>query len=658
MYRRRRAQTLDLVDAWAMTQPKPEEVFVWLEPLCTDLHRPTEAGPLWWGSVFKGGVKEIGRTLLLLDPWENAPVLRRSWSLYHLHCTLASKDTELEMTMSDDAADRLQQALIDDMTSVENTLDGKSDGGWRKLAEASKPEHKALVERMIEKSPDGGWDGFSDKLLDELSAWLLERAKAALASLSEEERPTSKLLDRVVALLQEHGKVEEAEPLLKEQVDGRTKKFGARHAETLDSVNNYALLLHQLGKLEEAEPYSRAKLDACRALLGEGHPDTITAVDTLSQLLSDLNKLEEALPLKRESLSIKRKQLGDRHPDTLLSVNNLAVLLNDLGRASGSTKMLREAEPLKREALAGCREVLGNRHPHTLASVANLADMLMQLGHADPRALDEAEPLCREAMSGSHEVLGEGHPDTLKSVGMLAALLTEQAHYLNREDPRAQRKLKEAEPLYARAARGFKAAFGAQHPTALSYVHEHARLLLDMRKPAEAERLQLDALAGCRAALGDSHPETLITITHMAGVYRAQAKMKEAEPLCREVLAGWRVHEQGEPVQRNTLTAANILAELLHSAGKDVEAEPLCREVLAGFRAAVGESHPFTVSAAENLAGVLRTLKKPDEADDLLQRYGLKAPLDGIGEGDEEDEGEESRIEEVTANGHSPIDVD
>ena len=385
-------QTLDLVDAWAMTQPKPEEVFVWLEPLCTDLHRPTEAGPLWWGSVFKGGVKEIGRTLLLLDPWENAPVLRRSWSLYHLHCTLASKDTELEMTMSDDAADRLQQALIDDMSSVENTLDGKSDGGWRKLAEASKPEHKALVERMIEKSPDGGWDGFSDRLLDELSAWLLERAKAALASLSEEERPTSKLLDRVVALLQEHGKVEEAEPLLKEQVDGRTKKFGARHAETLDSVNNYALLLHQLGKLEEAEPYSRAKLDACRALLGEGHPDTITAVDTLSQLLSDLNKLEEALPLKRESLSIKRKQLGDRHPDTLLSVNNLAVLLNDLGRASGSTKMLREAEPLKREALAGCREVLGNRHPHTLASVANLADMLMQLGHADPRALDEADP--------------------------------------------------------------------------------------------------------------------------------------------------------------------------------------------------------------------------------------------------------------------------
>ena len=194
---------------------------MWLEPLCTDLHRPTEAGPLWWGSVFKGGVKEIGRTLLLLDPWENAPVLRRSWSLYHLHCTLASKDTELEMTMSDEAADRLQQALIDDMTSVENTLDGKSDGGWRKLAEASKPEHKALVERMIEKSPDGGWDGFSDRLLDELSAWLLERAKAALASLSEEERPTSKLLDRVVALLQEHGKVEEAEPLLTEQVRHR-----------------------------------------------------------------------------------------------------------------------------------------------------------------------------------------------------------------------------------------------------------------------------------------------------------------------------------------------------------------------------------------------------------------------------------------------------
>ena len=44
--------------------------------------------------------------------------------------------------------------------------------------------------------------------------------------------------------------------------------------------------------------------------------------------------------------------------------------------------------------------------------------------------------------------------------------------------------------------RGFKAGLGAQHPSALSYVHEMARVLLDLGRPADAEREQRDAVAG------------------------------------------------------------------------------------------------------------------------------------------------------------------
>ena len=320
--------------------------------------------------------------------------------------------------------------------------------------------------------------------------------------------------------------------------------------------------------------------------------------------------------------------------------------------------MLREAEPLKREALAGCREVLGNRHPHTLASIANLADMLMQLGHADPRALEEAEPLCREALSGSREVLGDGHPDTLKSCGNLAALLVEMAHHGQRSDggkkraeERRNKQLEEALPLYQETVRGFKAGLGAQHPSALSYVHEMARVLLDLGRPADAEREQRDAVAGCRAALGDSHPETLITITHLAGLLRAQNKFPEAEPLCREVLSAWRTLEAGEPVPRNTLTSINILAELLHAQGKDVEAEPFCREVLVGFTKALGEEHPFTISSAENLVGVLRSLgKREDECQHLLDRFGLKEPPPRRGDGPARKEIQN------TVNGSPPLD--
>lgn len=46
---------------------------------------------------------------------------------------------------------------------------------------------------------------------------------------------------------------------------------------------------------------------------------------------------------------------------------------------------------------------------------------------------------------------------------------------------------------------------------------------------------------------------------------RQQGKVADAEPLCRQVLAGWRQIESESETPRNTLTAINILAELLHS---------------------------------------------------------------------------------------------
>ena len=98
------------------------------------------------------------------------------------------------------------------------------------------------------------------------------------------------------------------------------------------------------------------------------------------------------------------------------------------------------------------------------------------------------------------------------------------------------------------------------------------------------------------------------------------------------MLAGWKVIEAADKVRRNTLTSSNILAELLHTQGKDTEAEPLTREVLDGFVVALGPKHPYAISAAENLAGVLRNLGRGPESDAVLKQYGLSTPLGAIGE--------------------------
>jgi len=639
------SELLELVERYAASQPKVEEVYVWVDLLCANHHStPEDPLPLqWWQSTFRAALKTIGTTVIALHPWDSAELLKTSSCHMQLHTAIVGLDKEMhEVAIAVTSAEsaRLDGAMTLDMEAPMKVLDTRVDG-WKKSAadSAASEAQAAAIEKYIERSGssgEGGYEEFGRKLADILHKWLLERAKACLDALPNEERAKSSLVDRTAKLLQDFGDLEAAEPLCREQVDTRTKTLGEHHSDTLEAVNNLALLLHQLGKLEEAEPYSQRKLAGVRATLGDRHPDTITAIDTTSQLLSDLGRLDKALPLKRESLQEKRRTLGDRHPDTLLSVNNLAVLLNDLGRQIGDLRMLREAEPLKREALAGCREVLGNRHPHTLASVANLADLLMQLAPGDPRALKEAEPLARESLVGTREVLGGGHPETLKSVGMMAALLTEQGHACRPDTAPRLAKFKEAEALYREAVLGFSKGLGQYHPTPLSYAHEHSRLLLDMGRVADAENASRELLKGCRATLGDSHPETLISITHLAAVLRHASRFDEALPLAQEVREGWRALERDAKVPRNTLTATNILAELLHAMKLDSQAEPHCRDVLNGFLRAVGPNHPFTISAAENLSGVLRALKKDDEADKVHKQFGMKTPVTGtIAEEDE-----------------------
>ena len=81
------------------------------------------------------------------------------------------------------------------------------------------------------------------------------------------------------------------------------------------------------------------------------------------------------------------------------------------------------------------------------------------------------------------------------------------------------------------------------------------------------------------------------------------------------------------------------------------EAEPFCREVLVGFTKALGEEHPFTISSAENLVGVLRSLgKREDECQHLLDRFGLKEPPRRRGDGPARKEIRN------TVNGSPPLD--
>ena len=116
-------------------------------------------------------------------------------------------------------------------------------------------------------------------------------------------------------LLQDMGRLQDAEPLLRESLAISRKALGEEHADVGTSLNNLGLLLQDMGRFEDAEPLYRGSLEIWRKTLGEEHQNVGQSLNNLGSLMKAMGRLHDAEPLYRKSLEIRRKALGSEHPD-------------------------------------------------------------------------------------------------------------------------------------------------------------------------------------------------------------------------------------------------------------------------------------------------------------------------------------------------------
>lgn len=159
--------------------------------------------------------------------------------------------------------------------------------------------------------------------------------------------------------------------------------YGAKHPQTIGSLNNYATVLMQLGRANEAEPLFAEILQSDQEMLGAKHPETLNSLNSYAGVLYALGRAIEAEPLHAKALRLRREVLGAKHPETLESLNDYADVLNALGRAE-------EAESLFAETLRLRREVLGSKHPETLESLNKLSHLRIGFPSRSHLALEPA----------------------------------------------------------------------------------------------------------------------------------------------------------------------------------------------------------------------------------------------------------------------------
>ncbi|MFJ3669814.1 FxSxx-COOH system tetratricopeptide repeat protein [Streptomyces sp. NPDC090106] len=261
-----------------------------------------------------------------------------------------------------------------------------------------------------------------------------------------------------------------------------------------------------------------------------------------------------------------------------------------------------EAAELGFSTLSGQRALLTPGHPHTLMTASALAADLGSLGR-----FDEALELATEAHTGFEDIFGANHPRTLNARNNLALCL----RLLGRYD--------EARTLDEEVYALRRTHLGGAHPHTLFTLTILGR---DLRDTGHYEKSVAELSTShelCKENLGEDHPETLRTAKSLAVSLRRAGRVEEALGLTERTLEHYRLRET--PVTTpDVLDCTLNHACDLYAAGVRGRALHLAQDVVGQYRAALGERHPATLDAVNNLGVFLSGSAEHARARLLLER--------------------------------------
>ena len=284
------------------------------------------------------------------------------------------------------------------------------------------------------------------------AAQLLERALAALEASGAEPLTLARVRSDVGQVKFWNKEVVAAEALERSVYETYRAQLGEEHIETALHLRNLGVLLDDLGRLDEAEAAYRRSREILVKSLGENHPHLGQSDLSMAALQNKQGRFEEAEANFRRALENRRRTLGDHHFQTGQTLQNFAHFLVLRGRFDEAERTGREAleifraanpkhfevgkclnglgqvaarrgdpagaERLYREAIANFEESLGRRHPFYWWTTGNLSKVIAAQGR-----LAEAEALQREALRELESISGVESEDAQWVHEMLADTL-------------------------------------------------------------------------------------------------------------------------------------------------------------------------------------------------------------------------------------------
>lgn len=233
----------------------------------------------------------------------------------------------------------------------------------------------------------------------------LRAAAKHAEAFGERDKRLPGTLEWLGAMVQEQGRYEQAEPLLRRALALKEKQLGHEHLDIVETLNRLASLYKLQGRRDEADTIIRHAFDIAKRHAGIDHPSIAVSYLNLAEMYP-----VDAEAMVSRAIEIWEKSLGPEHTHIAAGLEFLTMHLIRQQR-------LADAEPLLRRALAINEKHRGPGHPQVVMGIA-----LQGVLHQARGRYAEAEAALRRALVLWEQLLGENHPNVAGAYGALSDL--------------------------------------------------------------------------------------------------------------------------------------------------------------------------------------------------------------------------------------------
>jgi eukaryotic-like serine/threonine-protein kinase len=418
-----------------------------------------------------------------------------------------------------------------------------------------------------------------------------QRALAAAGEAGASDSPLLRAaaLGRLGTLRRVQSELAEAEALLREALELRTRELGEDHPEVAELLDALGATLSEQRRQDDAEPLLLRALGIRRAAHGELHDDVAATLTNLAEVALDRDDFARAEELSRQSLEIREAILPADHPALGKARSRLSRVLVRLDR-------LDEAEELQHQVVEANLRVLGADHPDTAISLSNLGQLQHQKGDLDEAAatLRRALEIRRREAAPNRAFLAASWNDLGLVLRDAGDLVTAETHF-----------------------RTALAEIPADHPWRRVFAFNLAGALRPLGRYREATAMMREILASDLEIFGPDHTAVAVARWELGLGLVALGERREAEALLDEAR---RIYDAAYPQGNPLIDRLDAYrADLLRETGRLEQAAALATPALERLRERYGDASHHTARAALVLGRIQLARDRPEEAGPLLE---------------------------------------